>query len=248
MPKITTGRIITDQIEFSYNINVNSEGIFNTTIPKEAAEKIESVGIKLDVNRVRNSGYFEAKDIQSLRAKVNAVIEEYRSSKIIEEGIIIRYSIGLSCNYCMDGAGRIMPNCEDRWGYRSNTDLNWHTGNTGDRYFSRDKFGFQVYARPFYREIKQRRNGEKHTEYRRLTKDEVEEGLYLDLLNCFKQNDPYQIDRAEGYKDIPYTEEAAKFFSDMLIGICEINEKVKDFLEPDKIQLIIDSKQRFLGG
>jgi len=48
-------------------------------------------------------------------------------------------------------------------------------------------------------------------------------------------------------QEVKYTEHTAKFFVDLIKGICNINEKVKDFIDPESIVKIAESGQKLLG-
>lgn len=48
-------------------------------------------------------------------------------------------------------------------------------------------------------------------------------------------------------KEIAYTEENAKFFYDVLIAVCRMNERIKGFIkEPEKLQQLINSQVKLL--
>ena len=64
MAKLTDLHIVKlfddDRIVFDTPVSVTKDGMFTTTLPREAAETLESYGPKLDVNRAGRAGFFSA--------------------------------------------------------------------------------------------------------------------------------------------------------------------------------------------
>ena len=59
MAKVTVARLVLDgseknELDFKYDINVNTEGVFSTTLPKEIVELFATSGMTNN-NAIRNS-------------------------------------------------------------------------------------------------------------------------------------------------------------------------------------------------
>ncbi len=93
MAKVTDLRINIsengEKIQFETPVNVTKEGIFTTTIPRNAVDEIEKYGVTLRTNRLGNPGYFEAKTLDELTMSVKKVCREALSRELVEDKIII---------------------------------------------------------------------------------------------------------------------------------------------------------------
>ena len=228
------------KLEFAYTINVSKEGIFSTTLPKEIVSIFQKYGIQLSCNRLNNPGYFSAETLDDLKEQVNKVVEFFFSRELINEEIIIKYQIGITCSYCKsDGVtGDIVPN--GRW---VNGDYHWFNGNIEVNATNQRPYGIIIYAKPFkkltYRYIG---NVEKE-EYETLSESDINDKYYLNFLNSFCG---IIEDRYQKKQEILYTEQSAKFFVDLIVSICQLNDKVKDFLHPDGIIKMIENRTKLL--
>jgi len=223
-------------------------------LPPEVSELFEKANIRLDTNQLGNMGYFNAESLADLQDQVNEIIAEYFSRELTEEKLVIRYIIQTTCAYCLDIDGKVVPNGSPEW-VKSNEYM-WINGTIDQHASQTHPFGINVYAKPQRKEVYKYKSGMVKTEYHNVDtyndlkkqKDiksvKTKDRPYLKFLDDFVA---MRKPNGEELKEIDYTEDSAKFFVDMLVSICHINEKIKDMLEPDKIQHIIDSKQRLLS-
>lgn len=93
MAKVTDLRINIsengEKIQFETPVNVTKEGIFTTTLPRNAVDEIEKYGLTLRTNRLGNPGYFEAKTLDELTMSVKKVCREALSRELVEDKMII---------------------------------------------------------------------------------------------------------------------------------------------------------------
>jgi len=241
MAQLKIERIKEQELNFTYKIYVDKEGQFSTTLPPDIVEIFQGVGIELKQNRMRKSGFFISDTYEGLKNNIKDIIREYYSKETIETKIVIRYVIQTTCLYCLDVDGNIVPNGQRYW---TKTDsYAWRDGTVEQHATKPQPFGFSVYARSYQKETNKFKSGKIKSEYYPIDK-EVKEGVYLHWLNSFASISP---PCNEMVKEIDYTEEAAEFFVNLLTSVCQLNEKIKDFLSPDKIIKIIENKQKLLS-
>ena len=259
MAKVKTERMIVrdknDQsniLDFKYDIYVSKEGLFSTTLPSNIVIKLKAANINVSKNRLDNEGYFSYNNLEKLEASIKAVCEEYFSRRITSEKIVIRYVIKTTCTYCLDVNGNIVPNAGREWTkFKERQPNDWKQGTEEQHATSPHPFGMEVYARPCYRREYKYKSGMKKTEYEEMTsfdhfpdKDE-ETKVYRDyLLSVCSMSQPDGGDLVE----IEYNESTAKFFVDMIRGICLINEKIKQFAQPKEIINFLQAGGNFQLG
>lgn len=251
MAKIATEKMSFDgaekkELEFKFDTNVTKEGIFTTTLPAEIAKIFMDAGIRLQRNQLKNYGYFSDSTYDGLLKQVREIGKEYMSRELVSEKTVIRYSISTSCAYCLDIDGKIVPNGQFQW--TKTEDYSWKNGTLVQHAAQPRPFGFQIFAKPFIRKDYKYRSGKTVTEYDMLTsfggsrvkKDQQ----WLQWLEAVCSMD----EPNDEIKEIEYNEYVAKFFVDMIKSICMINEKIKDFIEPESIKKIAESGGKFLGA
>jgi hypothetical protein len=70
---------------------------------------------------------------------------------------------------------------------------------------------------------------------------------YLDKLNSFIGG--LSISDMGEYQEIPYTEEAAKFFYEAILSICKLSDRIESFFgNPGNVQKAIESRASFMLG
>jgi len=251
MTKLKTVRMSTpidvpegENFDFDIDVNVTKEGLFTTTIPPDIAKKFEEGNINLRHNKMYRAGYFEDRTLSGLKKQIGDIIIEYCSKEVILEKVVIRYCIEMTCSYTLDVDGNIAPNCSPEWTKAKDSKYQWRGGNSA--FDNHDKpYGFQIYAVPLIRKDYRYKSGRIVTEYIRYrsgsdeTKNYTEvykNGYYLKWLNdIVKLGKP---SREEAIKELDYSEDVCRFFVNLIKSICEINEKIKDKLEPETILLL----------
>lgn len=243
-----------DGNSFSYDINVDKEGLFSTTLPAEIVAKFEAAGVELKPNRLNNKGYFSDKTYEGLKKQVAAVVAEYLSRELVSEAIVIKYVIQTQCAYSFNDAGDIIPNCGYEFTGRGHNDpglAGWSGGTVDMDATHRRPFGIQVYAKPFFRRSYKYKSGVVRVEYDRLQEPDKKDRpnlAWLDGVVGIAVPDAHWGHKdTEGCAEIEYTEEVAEFFVNLLTSICKVNERIKDFLTPDAIRVIAQNKTKLLG-
>lgn len=247
MGKLTTLNITErdgdNKISISVNVNVTKDGTFTTTLYEEDVIMIHSYGIKLAKNKLGREGYFNNNTLSGIENDIRKVLRDCLSCEVIEEKPVILYQIETSCTYSINTEGEIVPNPSLFWtglDYDKG-ECNWKEGTKRMDAINKSAFGFQVYAKPYLKRLSKYGNGKERIEYEKL---EPEKGSYVDWLNsvaCISKANPHNP-----VKEIDCNERTAKLFVDIIKSICKINERIKDFLEPDQIKQIADGNGKFI--
>ncbi len=233
-----------EEIKVKYDVYVNSEGEFTTTLPIDIVRKLEDAKINLNHNRSRNAGFFCDDTLGGLHKQISECIKSYQSKTPIKEEIIIRYSINTLCSYCIED-GEIFPN-----GSWCDFEKTGWSGGTIDTHAAHQRpIGFDVFAEPKKKVTYQWKSGKTTSEYENIEEydnlpEKGDKDYYLHWLDSVCSAVP---NREGKCKEIEYTEDIAKFFVDMIVAVCQINERIKDFLEPEQIKEIVEKKIKFLN-
>ena len=91
-------------------VSVTKEGIFTTTLPEEAVNKLLDYGVTLRANRVGREGFFSAKTLDELRKEIASVMGEALSRELVQEETVIKYQIKTAGSCYLDDDGEILPN------------------------------------------------------------------------------------------------------------------------------------------
>lgn len=265
MAKVSTETLRLDgstrsELNFKYDINVDKEGVFSTTLPKDIVLLFQSENIDLRANRMKNLGYLSDSTMDGLKRQVKSIGLEYLSREMIIEKIVIHYIIQTQCSYAIGEDGNICPNPSKEWtgipyymesGAENFPNHKWHDGNVRIDACNPTAFGFQIYAAPFVKRVFKYKSGKEKTEFSRMcyggeiAKKALEGGYFLRWLNDVPCIAPT---KDLGIKEIDYSEIVAEFFVNLIKSICSTNERIKDFLEPDMILKIAESRTKLLGG
>ena len=245
MPAVSTERVSKGDLKFTYRVNVNKEGVFSTTLPAEAVVLFEKAGLTFYKNKLRNSGYIQSDTYEGLKEKVNQIIAEYFSKEEIENIIILRYSIQTICTYCFNAAGEVVPNGSRFWTQRTDDQwAGWQEGNVEVNATYPKPFGFKLFVCPFRKISYRYKSGTIKAEYERINESECEQGSNLHwLASIYTMSEP-----AHAVHEILYDENAAGFFVNMIKSICELNERLKNFREPEALKELINSRVPLLGS
>ena len=229
MATIITQYCKTENLSFKYSVLVNKEGIFATTLPKEVVDKLHSAGIETDHNRLRNRGFFSAQSLKDLKNKVNEIANKFSEKKLISEKIVLRYSIDTNCHYCKTKAWEIVPN--GGWQQDVDGEYNWIEGTEKLQSMDKKPFGFSCYVEPKSLRIWQFPDRTEFKEYSDID-DDPEDKVIQCMQSLCDINMPYDQEQ----KEIDYTPELGQFFKNMILYICNINEKLREMF-PDGVDL-----------
>lgn len=91
-------------------VSVTKEGLFTTTLPEDAVNKLLDYGVSMSKNRQGREGYFSAKTLDDLRKDIRNFMEEALSRELIQEETVIKYQIKTAGSCYIDSDGEILPN------------------------------------------------------------------------------------------------------------------------------------------
>lgn len=202
----------------------------------------------------KNSNFY-SKEYGTLLYLVKEAISLLLKTEKTEE-LIIAYAFKFNGCYYVSASGEIYPNVylspDGGRGNPNEYDGRWNKDDDrfGSRFEKPEGYEFAVYAK-----VKNKITYTNGT----LTKVKYEkpdgfdhicdsEASWGEKLNSFNQMSipEYEIDSKT--TQIPYTEESAKFFYNVLIGICNLNEKLTSLNDPDILKLAMRSKLSFLDS
>lgn len=244
MAKLTTLTIVgknnNNSLYVTVDVNVTKEGLFTTTLSKKDVDKIHSYGIKLPVNRLGNEGYFNSTSLSDLKNQIKEVLKKCLNYRIVEEVTVIQYQLETSCAFACDKNGDIVPNPSIEW-VGGNEDGEWRYGTSRLDALNAQPFGFSIYAKPFLKRVIEYGNGTTKIEYHKIL---AEKGTYTHWLNCVTC---ISYDRHKPMMEVECNEYTAKLFVDMIKSICKISDQIKDFINPEQIKAIAESKGTLLS-
>ena len=222
MSKLNTLHYKHENLSFNYDVNIDTQGNFTTTIPKEVAEKLMSIGVKLDENRRHNYGFFSAESLRELEKKVEETADKYSKKKLIDEKIVIKYAVDTVCSYCKGISGKLYPN--GRWEQDAEGHENgYHWMEGTKKNYSISPYSFEVAFELNKVKTWVFPNGEKSKEYLRLEDTNTKDDELLHWLNSLCGLSPSS---SSTVKEIEYTREIGLLFRDMVLFIFNINENI----------------------
>jgi len=235
----------TIKLDFKVDIHVNQSGEFTATLPHEVSLVLENAGISLMRNQLGNNGYFKESTYDKLIHSISEKCKEYVSEEIISTSIVILYQIQTACTYMSKNNEYCAPNGVGT-GYNNSHEFKWKYGNFSIDATNPHHFGINIYAASKRKIVYRYKSGKERSHFISMWGDEIEGCPELTRLCQFTCIAP--IDRNGGcIQEIDYTEDIAMFFSNMLISICKLNDKIKDFTDPDSIKMLVENKQKLLG-
>lgn len=235
-----------DVVSFRTTINVTSDGSFTTTIPSDFAQKFEDAGFSLDVNRSKNKGFFQSNSLEGLEKQLHRIMDEYCSKTLIKEEIVIQYVIHTICHYCLSEGDKGEPVPNGSW-VKEGT-YKWLDGEGVTPFSSSSEpYGFEVYANPSIKRTYRYGSGKEHVTYdfiRGQVKNPGDDDYYLNwLAGVVKIYKP----RHATVQEVPYTEDTARFFVELISSVMKLNERIKNFTNPEAIINIASKHLKMLG-
>lgn len=225
-------------------IHVNSNGVFYTYLDTSVLARLSYGNVKFDTPISKGKeGCFKSETIAGVIDKVKNACKEASSRQQVSETIVIKYAIRTACCYCISTEGDIVPNGQSSWVGPGGYD--WK-GGTVDQYAQNPRpFGFEMYAKPFYKREYLYCNGRASIEYAPVYDGDKADTFYLAwLVGVCSVTVPNET----MVQEIEYTEDIARFFVETYKSLCILNERIKGFLDPEGIRKIADSKLKMLGN
>lgn len=255
MPKVKTEFIRVghesdpDHVKWRFNveININSKGVFYTYVPPAILQRLQFGNVKFDnpVTKGRE-GCLTAASIAGVVDRVKEACREASTRTEISQETVIKYAIRTTCRYCLNKDGEPVPNGQQIWTELPREAYEWK-GGTIDQYAqSPQAFGFEIYAKPFWRRVYLYCNGRQSTEYEPIydVKDKASHYYLAWLAGVCAVTVPDSTKLHE----IEYTEEIAQFFAETYKSICKLNESIKGLIDPAGIRLIAATKTKMLNN
>jgi len=230
-----------DSLVLKFNINVSVNGLFYTLLNNDDVVKIEATGVIFEFDKKGNSGYFCANNIDDLTYKIKSHCVDYFNRVIIEDVIVIKYSIETNCSYVLNEDGITCPNGTSKY-VGTGESWSWESGTLKPSVTSKFPFGVKIYAKPFHKVVSKYNSGAIKSVYSGI---EHNDNYYLNWLNDIIHISP----PSNGINgEVIYSEENAKFFVDMLKWVCSTNENIKHmFSSPEKLLDTIQSRPNILS-
>ena len=215
----------------TYDVYCNSEGRFYTRLDtKEYLEVIQGLEIPYYIKGDRVLIFH--RDADTLDSLVQTILDTLLKPKVHEE-LVISYNIDAAAKFAINDNGDIFPNPVEEgtvWsGYG-----NYHSANPSDGGYS-ITIGAKIYKKLTYT----------ITDGKSVVKYEYSdgEGTYGKLLNRW-----CSFSIPKDAPEMPYTEENAKFFYEMMLGIVTMAKLLKERTNsPEKITNMIKSNIKLLG-
>jgi hypothetical protein len=217
MPRLTSRFYKSENLSFQYDVNIDKEGMFATTIPAEVVTKLKEVGIELKTNRLHNEGYFCSDTLEGLEKIVKVECDNYSKKELIEKKIILRYSLDTTCSYCKTKDGTLVPN--ERYANIIDGDYNWTNGTIETNYNNPQPFGFTCYVKPFKVIVWKFPDGRIQNIYELLNSEDSKDETIQWLTGLAGMTFHTK------YKEIDYTPELGLFFKNIILYIFRINEQ-----------------------
>jgi hypothetical protein len=229
-------------MEFSALCSVGQDGVFSINIPDELAETAKAMRDPLvSVSQQRVHWRVSARTLEAATRFVNAAIDEHLAVEVKVE-LVICYAHNVKVAYFENADGSIHPN-----GYFGN-----YEGGPGNTWKGKlngssdqdDAFSVAFVARAFERTTFIRPNQTKIV-FGRPDAAHHDDGP-LGRLNGFAGLGRFQPGKATAW--VPYTDEAAEFFTKMMLGMCDLARKLEQFIDDkDALQIAIQRGAPLLG-
>lgn len=266
MPKLTQikGAYADDagkRIEYNANVSVDSEGYFAIEIPEKDVNEYESI---LQKNKNEYKGLIIGRKIIKKNIKHFIIGKDFELCKSfflfavkqankydIKEELVILYRFRKKISY--------IKNMETGEINLENKNINYYVNNENgkiqrisnmiDKYSHKNEpvYSVGLSAGVF---LKKTLSGENTTEtFYFLADNQLKKDSFGDMLNRMNVGydtkhysyHEYGIELTDDMVEIPYAENSAEFFYNMVIGLCKLSDKLTDFMSKDNILKTIEN-------
>lgn len=227
-----------DRIRFDSKIYVNSEGTFEIVLPEFlqpiANTMIESYPVSLHFQRKTNEIRVAGKTMKECKTFIDDVIDEYLKCEIKEEKVIV-YSTDIhACYYRLPNGSVSQTNPEETGTWQ---------GGSSSSCFSQHYFvgiAVGVYLKKIYT------RGDKTECKYEWFRDQDNEDCLENKLNGFNAMSVGRPGEDRDLLEMPYSEKAARFFYDVVMGMCRLADKMRIFFGDEKLLLEAIQKRTLL--
>ena len=233
-----------DSISFKSEINITQDGWFRTTIPQDAVAFLEERGIKPDRNIRGNKGYYQERDLESLRELISKDFKDALSCEMIEEKLVIKYGFITNISFCKNKKGEPVPNGMAKW--TETDDYQWINGNMRAFENRENPIGLNYWAKLYNKKTYKLKSGKVFSEYELATK--IAENSGNQTMHYFSNiisNSGRHFN--EKFQEIEYSDEVAEMFISLFKAFCNIIEKFNELDSPEKLLKIAESRIKLIG-
>lgn len=236
-----------ERLRFTTPVSVNMDGMFTTTLPKDAVSALEEYGIDLERNRLGNAGFFQAETLAELENKLKAVAKDALSRELVDEKLVIKYQIRTKANYVVDRDNEIIPNGLWMKGRKPGERLiaEWREGNYAG-YMDGVTPGISLYARVFMKKTFSYKSGKRVSTYEFYCPKDCR-GTSVDWINSLcRIRCEGAFDEKKSLPEVDATEENAALFVELFKFIFKANELLKGLEKPEAVAEIAASMMKAL--
>lgn len=237
-----------EKLEFTSRIYVDSQGQFSFSVPEEMIETIRAMGgraagVPTNVKAVfsRGANRITCGSYAAGEKFLYAAMDEHLSVSTVREDVLV-YRYFSEMAYWKTEDGRIFPNGAEHSG-----DGRWNRSNLSyveDREKREDRYtiGFAAFA--LVKETVTRGPVSK-VRWIRWRENGITDDPRM-LLNSFNHIGIDEEHLSDWWTVVPYEPRAAKFFYDVMISLCRIDDRLSSFFtDKAKVTAAIDSGSAF---
>ncbi|TNC80278.1 MAG: hypothetical protein C9356_15235 [Oleiphilus sp.] len=219
-------------------ISVNAKGQFYTNCPDILRDSVKSVvdGSEFYFGHRGETVQLFASSLDRLVEGIRASIKTLLSPEVTER-IVIRYNIESHVSFAEAPGGQIFPNA----GYPG---AEWPSLESKEQLYgghhatnpSKNGYSLVIGAKAF-----------RKVTYRYGKSEKVKYEYYTETEDAQRLNDWTSFSLPESAGEIAYTDEAARFFHNLMLGMAELSRKIQYFAgDQDKLLSVIESQQALL--
>lgn len=229
----TEGPVVDEQ-EFVFECSVTPEGRFRVKIPTELTIAVnESLITGCRVEKLQVYFYVTGDNLDLCKRVIENGVRNYLSV-VNEEELVILYGYIVDTAYAIGADGSKHPN-----GYVAEKEtgkfINW-AGNLSLSSLWKCKFYSVGLNASVQKKSTYRRANGVTVSYEKARIPDTDRNLFSYKLNAFssiRDLNSMSFDDASpagGVKEMPYTEEAAKFFYEAMMSLCDLSERIEKVL------------------
>lgn len=223
-------------LELDLSVNISAEGLFYANVPQQFEGAFKSCSCYAGLGKPPKTGYFVVKAAQydKLEADVSAALRRHIEPEVTETPVI-RYNIESHVCFAEDADGRLFPNAGYP-GAKWTRDGQTHFGNHHATEPARGGYSLTLGARAQLKRVV-RYGAHEKVSYSSYYKGESHLGLDnpAQILNSWAA-----FTLPANPKEIPYTDEAALFFHNLMLGMAELSRRIQlATFDSDRLQALI---------
>lgn len=227
-------------LKIDFFINANAEFYFKAQEALYANCKLLAKDKKYGCHEGKNNNFYSS-EYGKLKRLIGDSIDLILKTQKKEELIIV-YSFKFNGSYYKTADGDIFPNGYIApQGRKGKHKASWNSDNSfGSSFDESEGYEIQVYAKVVNKITYSNGTLEKVVFESPDSFDHIgsEDSSWGEKLNYFNKMPIGRPSQNRSY--IPYTEKSAKFFYDLIISICKMNEKLSSLNDPKILNLIME--------